>query len=303
MVIRRSAVTIVVALALAAPASAINNRSAVSVNGLDTNPCTPASPCRSFTAAIAQTNAGGEIIALDSAGYGPFTIASSMTVSGAPGVHAAITVTGGDAVFVDAAASDLVTVNNLTIIGPSATHAVSVLSAASVRVLNCIMTAFAGSAVRAKSGRVTVDHCAMFDNALGADIGNPGSPNVEGVITNSLMENNNSGVEANSAAQVSVANCTIVGGSVAVVAFSTSGTADAARLTVESSSLAFSSIAAVETDGSGGNNSAQIYLSQNHISYCPLGVQNFGNGVVFSYGNNRFSEVPTVGPMSSVLMH
>src|SRR2546428_13558978 len=78
---------------LIAPAAfALNNRSAVSVNGNDLNPCSVASPCRSFGTAIAQTNPGGEIIALDSAGYGPFTITGTFTGSGAPGVHAAITV-------------------------------------------------------------------------------------------------------------------------------------------------------------------------------------------------------------------
>src|SRR5438552_15899232 len=88
--------------ALAVPAFALNNRSAVSVNGNDANPCTPASPCRSFGAAIAQTNPGGEIIALDSAGYGPFSLSVPLTISGAPGVHAAITATSGIAIQVAA---------------------------------------------------------------------------------------------------------------------------------------------------------------------------------------------------------
>src|SRR5438270_9257162 len=85
-----------------------NNRSAVSSIGLDSNPCTVASPCRSFGAAIAQTNPGGEIVALDSAGYGPFTIDASLTISGAPGVHAAVTATVGTAITVAVAPSDRV---------------------------------------------------------------------------------------------------------------------------------------------------------------------------------------------------
>src|SRR5438552_17395511 len=103
--------------ALAVPAFALNNRSAVSVNGSDLNPCTVASPCRSFGAAIAQTNPGGEIVALDSGGFGPFNVPMSVTVSGAPGVHAAITVTVGDAIDINAAATDAVTIRNLVIIG------------------------------------------------------------------------------------------------------------------------------------------------------------------------------------------
>src|SRR2546428_14170663 len=93
-------------------ALALNNRSAVSVNGSDLNPCTVASPCRSFNAAIAQTNPGGEIIALDSAGYGPFTVSGTFTVSGAPGAHAAITAAAGNGILINATPSDRVTLRN-----------------------------------------------------------------------------------------------------------------------------------------------------------------------------------------------
>jgi hypothetical protein len=50
-------------------------RTFVASYGLDTNPCTHDQPCRAFTAALAVTSAGGEVVALDSAGYGTATIA------------------------------------------------------------------------------------------------------------------------------------------------------------------------------------------------------------------------------------
>ena len=76
---------------VASAGSAQLNRTAVSVTGLDTNACTPALPCRTFAAAQMQTNAGGEIIALDSGGYGPITVTKSLSVIAAPGVYAGIT--------------------------------------------------------------------------------------------------------------------------------------------------------------------------------------------------------------------
>src|SRR5213595_797325 len=107
-------VTVVCQL-IALSAFATNNRSAVASSGLDTNPCTVSSPCRSFSAAMAVTDDGGEIIALDSAGYGPFSISQNVSVSGAPGVHAAITVPSGNGIDVTGGTS--VYISNLTILG------------------------------------------------------------------------------------------------------------------------------------------------------------------------------------------
>jgi hypothetical protein len=42
-----------------APAQAMNTRSWVSADGLDTNDCSRPKPCHSFAFAITQTNAGG----------------------------------------------------------------------------------------------------------------------------------------------------------------------------------------------------------------------------------------------------
>ena len=69
-------------------ASATSQRTFVSHSGLDTNPCSVDSPCRSFAAAITQTNPSGEVVAVDSAGYGPVTISQSVTIVAPLGVHA-----------------------------------------------------------------------------------------------------------------------------------------------------------------------------------------------------------------------
>jgi hypothetical protein len=43
-------------------------RTFASPTGVDTNPCSLAAPCRSFTAALAVVDTGGEVIVLASAG-------------------------------------------------------------------------------------------------------------------------------------------------------------------------------------------------------------------------------------------
>jgi len=74
------------------------NRTAVSFTGDDLNNCAPATPCRSFARAMSQTNASGEILVLDSAGYGPFTIDRSVTIQAAPGVYAGVTAPSGNGI-------------------------------------------------------------------------------------------------------------------------------------------------------------------------------------------------------------
>ena len=61
--------------------------------GDDANACTVASPCRNFSRAIIVVANGGEIIPLDSGGYGPVAIAKPVTISTPEGVYAGISVT------------------------------------------------------------------------------------------------------------------------------------------------------------------------------------------------------------------
>ena len=101
-----------------AVSSGTTPRTFVSSFGLDSNPCLRTSPCRNFAAAVAQTAPGGEVVALDSAGYGPVTLSTSITLVAPPGVYAGINVTTGNAVFISGTtASDVIVLRGLTIEG------------------------------------------------------------------------------------------------------------------------------------------------------------------------------------------
>src|SRR5258705_9770281 len=64
----------------AAPVHALNTRSFISANGVDTNACTRTAPCRTLQKAHDSTSASGEINMLDPAGYGTVTIAKSISI-------------------------------------------------------------------------------------------------------------------------------------------------------------------------------------------------------------------------------
>jgi hypothetical protein len=103
------------AILLASASMAQNGRTFVSGAGDDKSPCSLTSPCRTFGEAISLTNAGGEVVVLTSAGYGPFTISKAVTVEAAPGVYAGITVTTGDGIDINAGTMDTVTLRGLTV--------------------------------------------------------------------------------------------------------------------------------------------------------------------------------------------
>ena len=111
-------------------------RTYVASNGLDTNDGRLATPCRSIGAALAQTDPGGEIIVLDSAGYGTVVINKSVSVIAPPGIYAGITVTGGTGIDVTAG---VVALRGLTIRGPGGMVGIHVGNA-TVRIDRCVIS-------------------------------------------------------------------------------------------------------------------------------------------------------------------
>ncbi len=72
-------------LAFSVAAQAQATRTWVSGVGDDVNPCSRTAPCKTFAGAISKTATGGEINALDPAGYGTLTVTKAITVDGGTG--------------------------------------------------------------------------------------------------------------------------------------------------------------------------------------------------------------------------
>src|SRR5438128_8563631 len=134
----------VIAVFLAIPASAAQ-RTFVSYRGSDLNPCAVDSPCRSFAAAIAQTNANGEVVAVDSAGYGPVTVTQAVTIVAPLGVHAGISVFSGDGVTISAGSSDMVVLRNLYINSQGGANGIVLTSAAALHIEHCVVSGFSSN--------------------------------------------------------------------------------------------------------------------------------------------------------------
>ena len=58
--------------------------------GSDSNPRTFLSPCRNFQQAVNVVDAGGEVTAIDSAGFGPIAINKSVAITSPAGIEGGV---------------------------------------------------------------------------------------------------------------------------------------------------------------------------------------------------------------------
>ncbi|HEX7679773.1 MAG TPA: right-handed parallel beta-helix repeat-containing protein, partial [Thermoanaerobaculia bacterium] len=132
-----------------------NARSFVSTSGNDTNVCTLASQCRTFGRAVTQTNAGGEIIALDSGGFGQsFTIDRALTISAAPGVTATVSGTTLHVITVNTGSADRVVLRNITVVASNTISGIIVYAVGDLHIEHCTILG-SNTGVWAISGGLT----------------------------------------------------------------------------------------------------------------------------------------------------
>ena len=165
------AAAVLIGLLSATLAHATAQRTFVSTAGVDNPACSLVAPCRAFGAAIAAVSPGGEVIALESGGYGPVTITKSVSIIAPAGIYAGISVLTGDGVTVNAPAATVV-LRGLSIIGQGGSSGISVQAAARVRVENCVISGMAsdGIHVTAAGAELSVLDTIVRDNG-GTGIG------------------------------------------------------------------------------------------------------------------------------------
>jgi hypothetical protein len=138
-----AAATLALGTSAMTQAHAQNTRSFVSSTGSDSNPCTLAAPCRSFQRAHNVTNAGGEVDALDSAGYGTLNITKAISIigNGQAGILATCNFCVG--VFLNAGGTDAVNLSGLVIEGAGTGNTgIQYGIGASLSIENCVIRGF-----------------------------------------------------------------------------------------------------------------------------------------------------------------
>ncbi len=301
---------IALASLLIAPAAAAQNaRSAVSRNGNDANPCTVASPCRSFGAAIAVTNPGGEIVALDSAGYGVIQIDRAITVEGAPGVDASIASLGGGAGIGISAPGSSIVIRNLTLIGYGGSIGIDVGESKNVYILNCLIRGFTNMGILAAhftGENVNIEHTRVFDSVGAIEtygiyfLGSSGHP-VHGTVHDCIVSGSRRNIWVDEFAFATITNSTISDGETGIFVDSYHGIGAPAEAVIESCNILHHTIG-VKVSTLPGNNISTAMVSKNDFVSDTTAVYVENNGSATTFGNNRFVDVfvnfyPAPAPM------
>lgn len=111
--------------------------------GVDTNTatgCTPIAPCRTFQAAMTATDSNGEVVVLDSGGYGAVTVTQSVALIAPKGVYAGISVFEGFNGVTIATPGINVVLRGVSINGQGGDHGVFMIAGNKLTVENCVIS-------------------------------------------------------------------------------------------------------------------------------------------------------------------
>ena len=296
----------------AAPQTFVSNK------GDDNNPCSSASPCRTFAGALLKTDVGGEVAVLDSGEYGPFTVNYSMKIT-AVGLYAGVTAFDWHAVHVKPSAGAFIALRGLTLTGwgsssgivydgPGAARAGDPNEpSATLHVENCTISGFKDAGIQFYgNGSLLVKDTTVRNTAMsGIELHAPDGEKVRATIVNSRLEANYSALFAHSEDPIEVTVRDTVAADNKDVGFSAQysgvrmrlqgcvssnqskgvSSTYGARLSVEDCTLSNTKYGVYAAEG------GAVRLSNTTVTDNEVGIANlllFGtHGHVYTFGNNR----------------
>jgi len=265
--------------------------------GNDSNPCTFLSPCKTFQAAISAVDAGGEVTAIDSAGFGPIFIIKSVTITSPPGVEAGIVpAAGNDAIVINAQSTDKVVLRGLTLDGAnSGFDGIAVNNVGVLEIDGCVIRNFTnhgvdyGSSNTATNALVIHNTVISLNGGQGAEIAPSGVLNA--IIDNVVVTNNKlNGISI--AAALTLATTAVVSNSVI------SHNGDFGLL-VENMAKAMVRDSVVSSNGEDGltvsGATAILRVTKTTITGNPVGWSASNSALLESFGDNSLRGNTTEG--------
>ena len=244
--------------------AALVQRTFVASTGLDTNPCSIVQPCRSFAAAMLNTAPDGEVIVLDSAGYGPVSIAQHVSIIAPPGIYAGISVPGPVAGVTISSAR--VVLEGLTINGTSGTVGISATTGSEVYLNNCAISNFA-TAINLDASQLFVNGTEVRDISA---VGIAAASASLAILSRTSIVNSTIGVRTDDA-KVTIVESTIIGGTTGVHVGVSAGTTD--LVAIHRSLIAGMSANGINVTAAGAGSTSNVDILGSVLT------RNAGNGI------------------------
>jgi hypothetical protein len=286
-------------LSFVSTARADGARSYIAPSGSDNRPCSRNQPCRTFDAAIAKTEAGGEIVALESGTYEPTTIAKAITLAAAPGADVGIHATTGNAVTITASIGDVVVLRGLRLSGPGKTTAGVAGVLVDIESPNCCIAVHLENLVISNfdkgvqidlgvASTLMVSDTVFRANKIGVNFRVGGADANGASITRSRFERNDVGLSALNGNSITLSKSTVHGNGVGVQAEIGS------KVDVFDSVLTKNGVGLKSEGG-------HIRMASSSVSGNGTGVST-GSGTVSSMGNNMIinNDIDVAGTQSFI---
>lgn len=263
----------------------------VSAFGFDTNPCSRIAPCKTFAGALAQTLPGGEIDVLDPANFGPVTITKSVTIDGGSQI-ATVLVNSGNAIVVQAGASDVVFLRHLRLngllgngsnSGNAGVNGIRFISGKYLSIENCDISGFNNNGIDLENNQnssVQVKNTTSSNNGSKGLFATTSSGTIKVSVDSSYFSANAiGGVWADANSQVTVSNSVAYGNSVGFIA---QGNGGGATINITRS---VSINNGVGIQAGGGANPATLSADTTFIAGNTAGIVNGINGATHTFGS------------------
>jgi hypothetical protein len=296
-----------------APAHAQANRTWVSSGAvLEDAPCTRTQPCKFFSEAFPKTNAGGEISVLKSGHYGVLTITKSISIV-AEGAEAGVSVANAafSAITINAGSGDVVNLRGLVLDGHGiSSSGINFVAGGALHVQNCLIKKFTNTGILFQpsgTSQLFVSDCIIVGNpgaspGIGISIRPTGSATRTIALNRARVENNTTGINANSGGGSGTINLAVreslIAGNTGV---GVQAVAPAGGGTVQLMADNVSSINNNNTGFLANGANATILISGSTVTGNNRGLRRANGGAIVSFGNNSVTGNTVDGTPSSTI--
>lgn len=277
------------------PAAAQSNRIFVSaLTGNDANGCNNINtPCQTFQGAVNQVAAGGSVIVLSTGGYGAVTIGKALTIEAPTGVIAFIHPASGDAITVNAGASDVVVLRGLSL-NVGAGHGIAFSAGGVLQVEHCVINGFSLYAINHPGpGLLIVKDTTIRNSYIAINVGTGLTPLgvSRATIERTRLKSNHFGVYAYPSTSITIRASNISGNSDLPGSATQYGllaesyrAGETAEINVEDCVVAHNWTGIGSSANTGGT--AIVRVSNSTVVYNTVGLRQTFSGSLISRTNN-----------------